>query len=78
MALIGFTDTPERVADIKAYYTAKGYRTASGFLRKVVIQYMTAYPVRAQECTTKTILSLIPELKELVKQIIREELKNYE
>ena len=75
MASIGFTDTPERLSDIKAYYTAKGYRTASGFLRKLISQEMRRYPVKAQDFTIKSTLGSIPELKELVKQIIREELK---
>ena len=73
---IGFSGTDKEIEEIKAYYKAKGYRTGASFLRKIIYQYMTTYPVRSQECAFTGGLRSTPELKKLIRTIVKEEIKN--
>ena len=72
MAHIGFDGSQEEIDEVKSYYKAKGYRTASAFLRKVVHQYMTMYAVKTQECTFSGILKEVAELKTIVNKLLKE------
>lgn len=73
---LGFKITKKELAEIKAYYIAKGYRTGASFLRKIIYQYMTTYPVKSQECASTRGLESVLELKKLIRTIIQEEMKN--
>ncbi len=71
---IGFSGTNKEIEEIKTYYKAKGYRTGASFLRKIIYQYMTTYPVRSQECASPGGLESVLKLKKLIRTIVKEEL----